>query len=64
MENRIKECRQELGMNQEQLATKSGVARTIISQLESGTRDVITTDTMSKLAKALDRPVSDIFLLE
>ena len=64
MENRIKECRLELGMNQKQLAARSGVARTVISQLESGTRDVITTDTMSKLAKALERPVSDIFLLE
>ena len=64
VENRIKERRTELGLSQDQLAEKSGVARTIISQLETGTRTVITSETMLKLAKALDSTVADIFLLE
>lgn len=64
MENKIKSYRSQMGLSQDQLAEKSGVARTIISQLETGTRTVITSETMLKLAKALDSSVSDIFLLE
>ena len=64
VENKIKSYRSQMGLSQDQLAEKSGVARTIISQLETGTRTVITSETMLKLAKALDSSVSDIFLLE
>jgi transcriptional regulator with XRE-family HTH domain len=64
METRIKARRAELGLSQDQLAEKSEVARTVISQLETGTRDVITTDTMLKIAKALDTSVADLFLLD
>lgn len=63
MENKIKERRIELKLSQDQLAEKSGVARTIISQLENGMRDVITSETMLKLAKSLDTTVADLFLL-
>ena len=63
MENKIKDYRTHMGLSQDQLAEKSGVARTIISQLETGTRTVITSETMLKLAKALDSSVADIFLL-
>lgn len=63
MENFIKERRAELGLSQDQLAEKAEVARTVISQLENGSRKVIKSDTMLKLAAALECSVTDIFLL-
>lgn len=63
MENRIKEIRKEKGLKQEELAKKSGVARTVISQLENGSRQVITTDTMVKLSKGLETPIESIFMM-
>lgn len=62
MEYKIKECREELRISQEELAKKSKVSRTIISGLESGTITVTTTDTLSKIARALGKKVSEIFL--
>lgn len=62
MKNKVKELRLKAGLKQEELAEKSGVGRTVISQLENGTRDVITTDTMFKLAKALNTDATNIFL--
>lgn len=62
MQNNIRERREALKLNQEQLAAKSGVARTVISQLETGQRTVITSDTMLKLAKAMECSVTDIFV--
>lgn len=62
MQNNIKKRREELNLNQEQLAEKAGVARTVISQLETGQRTVITSDTMLKLAKAMECTVPDIFV--
>lgn len=58
---KIKEVREEKNMSQKQLALKSNVSRTIISGLESGKITVTTTETLLKIAKALDRKVSDIF---
>ena len=58
---RIKECREEIKMSQAELSRKSGVSRTIISGLESGTITVTTTDTLLKIANALNRKVCDIF---
>ena len=48
-------------MSQEELAKKAGVSRTIISGLENGTITVTTTETLLKIANALNRKVSDIF---
>lgn len=58
---KVKEIREELGMSQEALAKKSGVSRTIISGLESGTIKETSTKTLSKIARALNKKVSDIF---
>ncbi|MBF1168020.1 MAG: helix-turn-helix transcriptional regulator, partial [[Eubacterium] sulci] len=44
------------------LAEKSKVSRTVISQLENGKRDIITSDTMKNIADALGEPVGNIFL--
>ena len=58
----IKQCREEAGLSQEALSERAGVSRTIISGLESGKITVTTTDTLLKIAKALNKNVSDIFL--
>lgn len=62
LQYKIRETRKELKMSQEELAKKSSVSRTIISGLENGTISVTTTDTLSKIAMALGKKVSDIFL--
>lgn len=41
---KIRECRNEINMSQEELSKKSGVSRTIISGLENGTITVTTTE--------------------
>ncbi len=61
MEYRIKECREERNMTQEELAKQSGVSRAVISDLETGTRTVVRTSTLVKIAQALGKKVSDIF---
>ena len=58
---KIKEHRQMIGMSQEELAEKSGVSRSIISGLESGRVTITSTRTIEKIAKALNKEVSDIF---
>ena len=49
-------------MSQDDLAKKANVSRSIISGLESGTIKVTTTNTLCKIAVALNKKVSDIFL--
>lgn len=58
---KIKEMRQKKNMTQSELAEKSGVSRTTIYFLESGTKEQTTVDTLTKLAKALGVSISDIF---
>lgn len=55
------ERRKEKKMSQCELAEKSGVSRTVISGLESGAITTTTTDTLLKIARALDTNVADIF---
>ena len=58
----IKEKREEAGMTQEKLAEKSGVSRATIAALESLNKETATTtDTLIKLATALECKVMDIF---
>lgn len=59
---KIKEIREELKMSQEELAKKSNVSRTTISGLESGAVKVTTTGTLLKIANALGKKVTEIFL--
>ncbi len=63
METNIKELRKKLGMTQEDLSKKAGVSMVVISQLETGTREVITSETMKKLSLALNEPIENIFLI-
>ncbi|MGI5892346.1 MAG: helix-turn-helix transcriptional regulator [Bacillota bacterium] len=62
MEYKIKEYRLKNRMSQEELALKANVSRTTISGLESGNIKITTTDTLIKIANALGKKVSDIFL--
>ena len=58
---KIKEIREEAGMTQAELSIKSGISRTIINGLETGRTTTTTTDTLKKIAAALDKKVSEIF---
>ena len=58
---KIRECRNEINMSQEELSKKSGVSRTIISGLENGTITVTTTETSLRMARAMNKKVVDIF---
>lgn len=64
MKNKIKEMREKLGISQEELAEKSGVSRTTISELETEKKEVTTNTTLEKIAIALERKVTDIFFTD
>ena len=59
---KIKEARKEKGFTQEGLAKRANVSRATIIGLENGSILVTTTETLTKIAGALDKKVSDIFL--
>ena len=62
MAYKLKELRRNKGLSQEVLAEKANVSRAIISRIESGDEVVTTTETLKKIATALNVNVSDIFL--
>lgn len=62
MKFNIRELRKERHMSQMELAKKSKVSRSLISGLENGSTTVTSTETLRKIADALDSKVSDIFL--
>jgi transcriptional regulator with XRE-family HTH domain len=51
-------------MSVSELSRKSGVTRMTIWKLETGAKQAYTTRTLTRLAKALDKPVSELFDLE
>lgn len=59
---RIKEIRELKKMSQEELAQKSGVSRTTISNLENDTDRTTMISTLQKIARALGVTVDQIFL--
>ena len=59
--NRVKEIRERIGMSQAELSEKSGVSRTMISQLEKVDCKV---STLLAVSNALGYPVGEIFLPE
>jgi len=61
MENRLKQFREEKGWSQTKLSEESGVSRVTINSLENGKVQVAKTDTLTKIADALDRTVSEVF---
>ena len=58
--NQLKEIRGELGLTQAQLAEAAGVTRKTINTVENGVF-VPSTLLALKIARALDRPVEQIF---
>ena len=50
-------------MSQEELAEKSGVSRTTISELETEKKEVTTNITLERIARALGEKVSNIFFI-
>lgn len=62
MRNKIRAFREESHMTQEELAKVSGVSRTVLSQLENNSRPVVTSETMLKISKALNKTLEEIFL--
>ncbi len=57
----LKEIREKKGITQDELAEKSGISRATISKLENEA-SVFNSQTLSKLADALDTPVSKFFV--
>lgn len=58
---KLKELRYQRDMTQEELSKKADVSRQTIVNIENGEPVNTTTDTLRKLAKALDCNISDIF---
>ena len=56
----IKQRRGELGISQEELAFRSGLHRTYISDIERGSRNP-SLENIEKLAKALEISISTLF---
>ena len=64
MKNKLKEIRESKKMSQEQLSSLSGVSRATISLIENNSLANIESNTMLKLAIALDCDIGDIFFKE
>ena len=64
MKNKLKEIREEMEISQEELALKSGISRTRISELETEKKEVTTNITLEKIATALGKKVSEIFFTD
>lgn len=62
MQYRIRELRDDARLSQAELAEKSGVSRATISIVESGKASDIKIETLSKIARALGRNISELFL--
>lgn len=58
---RIQELRIAAKMTQAELAKKAGVSRSIVNGLETGRTTTTTTDTIRRIAEALNCSVGDIF---
>ena len=57
---KVKQFRLELGISQEELAFRSGLHRTYISDLERGNRNV-SLETIQKIANALNISIDKLF---
>ena len=60
--NRLKEIRESIGMSQDELSKKSGISRTMISQLETNQKLDCKISTLISISDALGYQVGDIFL--
>lgn len=58
---KIREYREKKGLTQDELASRSGVGRVTISLIETGVTRNVSSQTLLKLAKALDVKVDELF---
>ncbi len=63
VQNKVKECREAAGLTQEELSKKAGISRTMISKLETDKKADCKVSTMLAIARVLERPLSEIFLV-
>lgn len=61
MQFKIKQIREEKGLTQEKLSELSGVSRNLIARLETGELASTSTNTLFKLARALNVKVENLF---
>ena len=59
--NRLREIRESKNMTITQLAEKSGITRQTVYRLEAETVDTANSQTLKRLADALDVQISDFF---
>ncbi len=64
MKNKVKHYREKANLTQEELANKADISRTTLSVIENGGPIVVKTDTLQKIAKALNKKVSEIFFTQ
>lgn len=64
MGKKLKKCRIDREMTQEELAQRSGVSRQTISTIENDGADAATTKTLAKIAAALGTTVGELFFEE
>ena len=57
---RLKAVRRRLGMSQEELATRAGVAQEAIARVEQNKRLSMRSDELGRLAEALDAPADEL----
>ena len=53
LRDQVKQIRSALGMTQQQLADRSGLAQSVIAEIENGNRENLTLPTIHKLAQGL-----------
>ena len=61
---KIKELREKENLSQAELAQKSGVSQNLIARLETGELKSCSTNTLEKLAAALETSVNNLFFDE
>lgn len=57
----IKEIRKKSGITLEELATKTGIEVTVLSELEENNLDICNAKMLTKIAEVLGVQISDIF---
>ena len=61
--NQVKKAREEKGMTLVKLSEISGVSVGYLCHLEKGSRKNPSLETMEKISKALNKPITEIFFI-
>ena len=64
MKNRIRDIRKEQNITLSELAKKAGISSGYLCHLEKGSRNNPSLEVMDKIAKALNKSIADVFLLQ